>query len=123
MSLENPDFDELILMAKSDPEGFELHRKELCEALINDAPEEYQRRLRGIQFQIDMAREKAPSPIASCVKISQMMHESFAKLSGALTELIETDENIITRDIVEDINEVDAKSADIVPFQLVTSES
>ena len=123
MSVETPDFDQLLLMAKSDPEAFESQRKEMCESLIDQAPEQYKRRLRGIQFQIDMAREKSPSSMASCVKISQMMHESFDKLSGALNELLETDENIITRDIVEDINEVDAKSADIVPFQAVTSDS
>ncbi|PCI47640.1 MAG: hypothetical protein COB51_05690 [Moraxellaceae bacterium] len=125
MSVETPEFDQLLLMMQSDPVGFETYRKQLCEDLISAAPEDYQRRLRGIQFQIDMEREKAPTPMASCVKISQMMHESFHKLSGALNELLETegDAQLISRDIIEDVNKVDGKSAKIVPFQLTTSES
>lgn len=75
-----PDFDELATLAKHNPEQFEKLRTELCEKVISAAPESQQRRLRGIQFQIDMERRKAATPMAACVRISELMHESFEEL-------------------------------------------
>ena len=123
MSDKEFDFDHLLQLAQHDPEGFEAYRKARCDEVINQAPAQYQRRLRGIQFQIDMEREKASTPMASCVKISQMMHESFHQLSVALNELLETEGNLISPKIIEEVNKVDCKSADIVPFRAVPSEA
>lgn len=76
-----PDFDRLVKLAKEDPEALERFRLEQVENLIEQAPEAYQPRLRGLQFQIDAQRRiHKDSPMGSCMKISQMMHESFAEL-------------------------------------------
>jgi len=81
-----PDFDDLVLLAKNNPEEFEILRTNLCNALIERAPETSRRRLRGIQFQIDMERRKASNPMAACIRISQMMHDSFEELRLTLNE-------------------------------------
>lgn len=81
-----PNFDKLKELAENDPTELERLRIELCEQLIHEAPEEYRRRLRGLQFRIDMERRKAKSPMAACITISGMMHDSFDKLRMALNE-------------------------------------
>ena len=90
-----PEFEDLVKMAKEDPEGLENLRKECIDEIINSANDEDQRRrLRGLQFKIDMEREKAKNPMAACIKLSQMMHDSFAKLRDLLKELQESSVNI-----------------------------
>lgn len=81
-----PEFDMLAEMAKNNPEEFEKLRETLIEDLINSARTSSQRRLRGLQFQIDMARKKAKTPLAACISISGMMHESFADLRLLLND-------------------------------------
>jgi len=82
-----PDFDVLATMAQNDPEGLEALRQRLCEELITSAPPHMQRRLRGLQFQIDAQRRLARTPLQACLKISEMMHDSFAELRDALNLL------------------------------------
>ena len=54
-----PDFNTLVKMASEDPEGLEKLRREMAENLINQAPKDTQRKLRGLQFKIDMERRRA----------------------------------------------------------------
>jgi len=82
-----PEFDELSKLAKENPEALEKLRKDLVEQLIQSAPEQYQNRLKGLQVKIDMERRRAKTPIASCIRISQMMQESFTKLRDALNQM------------------------------------
>ncbi len=86
MSSTLPDFDTLVHLARTKPEELEQLRIRLCNDLIERAPEASRRRLRGIQFQIDMERRKAANPMAACIRISQMMHASFENLRSALNE-------------------------------------
>ncbi len=81
-----PDFEVLSKMAKEDPKGLEELRLKVINSIIDSAPEHHQRKLRGLQFKIDMEREKAKNPMAACIKISQMMHESFTQLRDALKD-------------------------------------
>ncbi len=81
-----PDFDELVKLAKENPEELERIRQQACEELIEEAPEQFKRKLRGLQFKIDMERRRARTPMASCLKISEMMHDSFGQLRKALKE-------------------------------------
>lgn len=85
MSYELPGFDELRDMAQNNPEQLERLRVALCDQLIQEAPSEYRRKLRGLQFQIDMERRRAKTPMAACIAISGMMHESFDRLREALS--------------------------------------
>lgn len=83
-----PTFDELLKLAQEDPEKLEAFRQEQVEKLIAEAPEGRQRRLRGLQFQIDAQRKiHHDSPMGSCMSISKMMHESFAELRSWLNQI------------------------------------
>jgi len=86
MSITLPEFEVLREMAENDPEGLERLRVELCDQLIQSAPEAYRRKLRGLQFRVDMERRRAKNPMAACIAISAMMHDSFDQLRQALNE-------------------------------------
>jgi hypothetical protein len=79
-----PTRDELFKLAKEDPAQLESLRAQEIEALITSAPESMQRRLRGLQFQIDAKRSLSKTPMASCLAISQMMFDSVYELNNAL---------------------------------------
>ncbi len=81
-----PSFDELMKLAQQDPEKLEEMRQNWVEETIASAPEIFQRRLKGLQFQIDMERQKSQNPMSSCIRISQMMHEGLANLREALNQ-------------------------------------
>jgi hypothetical protein len=79
-----PSFDEMVRLAKENPAQLEAIRLEACQNLINQAPKDNQRQLHGLQFKIDMERRRAKTPMAACLKLSQMMKESFEELRVAL---------------------------------------
>ncbi len=80
-----PTVDQLINLANTNPEALEQLRKKQVESLIESAPKHLQRRLRGLQFQIDCKREiHSDSPMGSCMEITQMMMNSLQKLNEAL---------------------------------------
>jgi hypothetical protein len=82
-----PDFDELLILAKQDPARLEALRRNVTEAWIERAPVEQQRRLRGIQFQVDMEVRRAKNPMDACVRVSNMMHKSFGQLRHLLNDM------------------------------------
>lgn len=86
MYKELPDFDTLMELARKDPQGLEKLRQEHVDAVIESAPPATQRRLRGLQFQIDAQRRLHPTPLAACMKVSQMMFDSFTELRYLLNE-------------------------------------
>lgn len=85
----NINFDELSELFKTDPEAFERVRREKIEQMINGASESSQRRLKGLQFQIDAKREiYKDKPFVSCIEISKMMHSSFEKMRHELDRCV-----------------------------------
>jgi|GEM_PF-2554570 len=79
-------FDELLAMAQ-EPERLEAYRQREVRSIIEQAPDEIRRRLRGLQFQIDAHRTQYNNnPIGACVQLSKMMHESFFKLQTHLSQ-------------------------------------
>ncbi|AZZ93452.1 DUF3135 domain-containing protein [Hahella sp. KA22] len=86
LRMELPHFDELLEMAKQRPEALEALREEMVEYIITSARTDCQRKLRGLQFKVDMTRARAKTPLAACIKISQLMHESLAELRYCLNE-------------------------------------
>ena len=87
-----PSFDEMMRLAQHRPDEFERLRHRVCEAAINDAPESLRPQLRGLQFRIDMESRRLGTPLARCIRISTMMHESFARLDTLLNTPPETAE-------------------------------
>jgi hypothetical protein len=78
------DFDAAMELARTDPEAFEQFRLDAIEALIASAPARSRQQLRCLQWRIDRERERASSPISACVRIYQMMWDSFAGERGLI---------------------------------------
>lgn len=79
-----PDFDTLLSLHEDDPEELEKIREDLTDAIFENAQESTRRKLEGLQFRISMELRRARTPQARCIKISSMMHDSFAQLHHAL---------------------------------------
>ena len=86
MPVDLPDFDTLKTLAEEDIDAFEALRERHIQALIDSAPVEHRRRLIGLQFQIDSIRRLSKNPTQACIKISQMMHDSFLELQSVLLD-------------------------------------
>lgn len=86
--MEMPSFDEMVRLAKNDPEALERIRLQLIEETIAEAPESCHRRLRGLQFQIDMERRRAGNPMGACIRISKMMHDSLYTMRQTLNAAV-----------------------------------
>lgn len=81
----NLNFTQLCELFKSDPEAFENFRKLEIEKVIKASSEKSQKRLRGLQFQIDAKRSiYKDKPYMSCMEISKMMHTKFNELNYQL---------------------------------------
>lgn len=80
-----PSIDQLIELAEHNPEELEVIRQREIEALISSAPQRLQKRLRGLQFQIDCQRQlHRQSSLGACIAISAMMLDSLQQLNVAL---------------------------------------
>ena len=108
------DFEKLQALAKNDPDKLEQLRIQWCEQIIHEAPSEYRRKLRGLQFRIDMERRKAKSPMAACISLSGMMHDSFDRLRYALNDAAGTnDDNSIFNEELQH----PTQGAKVLPFR------
>lgn len=85
-----PSIDQMIKLAQTDPKALEKIRADAIENLIGNAPQQYQRRLRGLQFEIDCQRRIHKSPMGACISISTMMLDSLTRLNQALHGLQES---------------------------------
>jgi len=81
------DFSEWSELANSDPEAFELRRQQAIEQAILAMPDNKQKRIRGLQWRIDQERRMAKSPMAACIKLSNMMWEQVLGDNGLLNSL------------------------------------
>lgn len=105
------DFDTWAALARNDPEGFEAKRQELIEAAIQNRFG-CERRLRGLQFRIDLERDKARTPLKACLRLSSLMWDSFADLREGLERLGEG-----RRRNYSSLGRRDGASAEILPFR------
>ncbi|WP_157729952.1 DUF3135 domain-containing protein [Bacterioplanes sanyensis] len=81
---ELPDPDELHRLAEQQPEALEALRQHMVQQLIDQSPQRLKPRLQGLQFRIDMERERCKTPMAACLKLSSMMHDQLADLHDSL---------------------------------------
>lgn len=79
-----PSVNELIELAKTDPDKLEQLRLQEIETIIASAPQHLQRRLRGLQFQIDCQRRLHRTRLGACIAISRMMLDSVQQLQQAV---------------------------------------
>lgn len=80
-----PSFEALTALAKEDPIGFETLRKQLCQQILDQAPEHTARRLKGLQFKINMERRRSKTALKSCIELSKLMNNSLTELEQALS--------------------------------------
>lgn len=112
---DHPSFDELLKLAQENPEALEKFRLEQVELIISQAPLENQQRLRGLQFQIDAQRSlHTSSPMGACLKISQMMHDSFDDLRSWLDKITIGNNSLPQR--IENYQQSDPSRATILNF-------
>ncbi len=81
-------FEEMAHLAQHDPQTFESRRQELIEEAITQAPPDRQKRLRALQWRIDMERQRAKTPLGACLKIYDMLWD-FIYAPGGFLEAVE----------------------------------
>jgi len=85
MKRKLPAFDVLVEMARNDPNRLEALRSRLTNDIIESAESEQKRkRLEGLQFRVDVERQRARSPLAATIKISELMCQSLAELHKSM---------------------------------------
>lgn len=77
-------FEQLVVLARSDPERFERVRELLIERAIARLPKARRDRLRCLQWRIDQTRRIAPNAYAANLSLSAMMWGSLDRLSDLL---------------------------------------
>lgn len=82
-----PDFDELVELAKKDPQALEAFRQASCQAFIDSTPSQHHQRLQTLQFRLEREIRTAKTPLAGLLKLSNMMHDSFYELTDTLLAL------------------------------------
>jgi Protein of unknown function (DUF3135) len=74
-------FEELLCLAKKNPEKFELRRHEYIESFLTRLPANKQQRMRGLQWRIDQMRQLTHSPMGACLNMMNMMWDSLHNLN------------------------------------------
>lgn len=81
---ELPNFDQMMQMAKEDPQQLERVRQQAINDAINNASSGNQNQLRSLQHRIDRTIERASNPYQSMIEVSNMMHEKLSLLDTHL---------------------------------------
>lgn len=80
-------FDEWTTLARCDPASFEARRENLVCDFISAQRPDRQERLTRLQWRIDRERERCKTPLGACIRLSDMMWESFAGEGGLADSL------------------------------------
>ncbi len=111
-----PDFDHLRKLAEENPEELDFLCYYFSKRLIDSAPENYQKRLKGIMFQLELTRRRSKNSLQSCVEISKLMMNSFTDLNDVLNN--KTAGDSITQDNKDhSINKNLPVKCRILPFE------
>ena len=70
------DFDHWATLARDDPARFERDRRVALARALRRIPVRRRRRLRCLQWRIDQIRCTSRTPLAACIRLSQMMWDS-----------------------------------------------
>lgn len=107
-----PSFDNMRALHNKDPQAFEALRTQLVNDYIHSIPSQRRTRVKGLQFKIDARRQMASTPMAACIELSNMMHETFLEMNYSLHGFSDATEN------TEFFNsEPEQQSAQIIPFR------
>ena len=81
------DFDAWAKLAQTDPEAFEKQRQKVLRDAIDSATSHMRRRLEGVQWRVDMERQRSKSPMTACVRTFSMMWDSVYAEGGLVDAL------------------------------------
>ena len=81
------DFDSAMRLAQDNPDAFEQYRREAIDGLIERIPARNQERLRRLQWRIDQERIRSGNAMSACVRLYEMMWDSFAGERGLVGQL------------------------------------
>lgn len=70
------DFDRWAALARDDPDRFERERRLAIARHLRRVPPRRRQRLRCLQWRIDQVHRTSATPLAACIRLSQMMWES-----------------------------------------------
>ncbi|QWK98301.1 DUF3135 domain-containing protein [Plesiomonas shigelloides] len=83
-NLPLPSFDELVRLAKEDPQALDKLRHTHAEALINAASPRSQPHLRALQGHIDRCISTGKNPLHTCVLLNRLLMRQLGTLQQAL---------------------------------------
>jgi len=105
-------------LAEHDPAKFEAMRTEAINRAIESASERHRIQLQRLQWRVDRIRERAATPMAATLAISEMMWDSFYRLHDSYQDLLGSTSG--RQDKLRLAKPV--KSAQILPFRPVPVE-
>lgn len=83
-----PSFDVLMDLAQNDPDKLEEIRQKLSAEIMADATPTLRPKLEGLNFRINMERQRSKNAMQSCLRITALMHDSFDKMRHELDVLV-----------------------------------
>ncbi len=89
MASQLPSFDVLMDLARNNPEQLENIRQSMSEEIIQDASPRIRHKLEGINFKVDMERQRSKTPLQSCIRVAALMHDSFSQMREELDTLFQ----------------------------------
>jgi hypothetical protein len=78
------DFDSWALLAREDPQAFEIKRRTIIDQAISQASPGQQQRLRCLQWRLDQIRYTSQTPLAACLRMQEMLWEKLVGDAGLL---------------------------------------
>mgnify|MGYP001162086407 CR=1 FL=1 len=78
------DFDRLAELARTKPQVLERYLRLKVNQIFARAKPEERLHLQQLQFRIDSVKRRTKTPLAACIKLSQMMHDELWQLQQAL---------------------------------------
>ncbi len=76
-------------LARQDPQAFETMRTELLNEFIQNSPANQQRKLQGMQWKIELVRQRTNSPAEALAEITGMMWQSAQQLEKKQQDLLD----------------------------------
>jgi len=86
-SAKQLEFDEWLDLAINNPEGFEAARTAAIQGFLDSASPQSRQRLTGLQWRIDIIRQRSKTPMAACQSIYSMMWDRLSGEDGMLESL------------------------------------
>jgi hypothetical protein len=78
------DFDSWAVLARKNPQLFEINRKIIIERAISRSSPQRQQRLRCLQWKLDQIRCTSGTPLAACLRMQEMLWEKLAGEAGLM---------------------------------------